>query len=304
MVKRTKMAIEKKNCDIKNVEKLLRIYGIVYVVENNKYIGCIANSEIRNGKVFINRNSVSLRSGNNEKQMAKEIFEKNKLIKNIPILDAGGHLLYEYVKEISDYDFYSSTYWESRYKNGGNSGTGSYNRLAEFKAEIINGFIKDNNIESMIEWGCGDGNQLGLFCPIPYIGYDVSETAIDICNHKYSNDLNKKFFWYDGGVLDVRKMDMAISLDVIFHLIEEENYRNYMKNLFFSAERYVCIYSSDFEEERIALHEQARKFTPYVEEYFPEWKLKMVVKNKYPYCINDSTNTSLSDFYFYAKGKI
>jgi len=41
-------------------------------------------------------------------------------------------------------------YWENRYKNNGNSGAGSYGRLAEFKAEIINKFIADKNINSVI----------------------------------------------------------------------------------------------------------------------------------------------------------
>lgn len=45
--------------------------------------------------------------------------------------------------------FNSKLYWEARYKNGGNSGAGSYNKLALFKAEIINEFIKKNNIKSV-----------------------------------------------------------------------------------------------------------------------------------------------------------
>lgn len=30
----------------------------------------------------------------------------------------------------------SDQYWEKRYANGGNSGSGSYSKLAEFKAEL------------------------------------------------------------------------------------------------------------------------------------------------------------------------
>ena len=41
--------------------------------------------------------------------------------------------------------FKSSNYWESRYKNGGNSGAGSYNQIAKFKTKIINDFIKKEN---------------------------------------------------------------------------------------------------------------------------------------------------------------
>ena len=60
-------------------------------------------------------------------------------------------------------------YWKRRYDNGGNSGAGSYNRLAKFKAEIINGFVKSHMIKTVIEWGCGDGrsitiNAISLIC--------------------------------------------------------------------------------------------------------------------------------------------
>ena len=56
--------------------------------------------------------------------------------------------------------FNSSKYWEDRYKNGGNSGAGSYNTLAKFKASVINHFIENNKIQSLIDYGVGDGNQL------------------------------------------------------------------------------------------------------------------------------------------------
>lgn len=32
----------------------------------------------------------------------------------------------------------STDYWKNRYLEGGNSGAGSYNNLAQFKAEVIN----------------------------------------------------------------------------------------------------------------------------------------------------------------------
>ena len=38
----------------------------------------------------------------------------------------------------------SHEYWEKRYASGGNSGAGSYNYLAEFKAEILNNFVTKN----------------------------------------------------------------------------------------------------------------------------------------------------------------
>ena len=91
--------------------------------------------------------------------------------------------------------FNSKDYWEKRYANGGNSGSGSYNNLAKFKAEIINNFINKNKINTVIEWGSGDCNQLTLANYKNYIGYDVSQTAIKICQKKFFNDSTKVFIY-------------------------------------------------------------------------------------------------------------
>src|ERR1017187_9705267 len=66
----------------------------------------------------------------------------------------------------------SSDYWEDRYSGHGNSGTGSYGLLADYKAGVINKFIKENNILKVIDFGCGDGNQLNQFKFLSYIGLD------------------------------------------------------------------------------------------------------------------------------------
>ena len=76
--------------------------------------------------------------------------------------------------------FNSKNYWEEHYQAGGNSGSGSYGRLASFKALIINEFVSENQISSVIEFGCGDGNQLALANYPEYVGLDVSPTTIKI----------------------------------------------------------------------------------------------------------------------------
>ena len=75
--------------------------------------------------------------------------------------------------------FSSKEYWENRYKIGQTSGNGSYGFLAEYKSELINDFIKNNNIKSLVEYGCGDGNQLNMIKCEKIIGVDVSKTAVE-----------------------------------------------------------------------------------------------------------------------------
>lgn len=196
----------------------------------------------------------------------------------------------------------SRKYWEKRYATGGNSGAGSYGKYAQFKAEILNTFIKDNHVNSVIEFGCGDGNQLLLANYSNYIGLDVSATAIKICTDKFKKDKTKRFFLYDTQSFQdnhsVFKSDLTLSLDVVYHLIEDDIFKLYMKHLFLASQKFVIIYSSDFEEKRNAKstrHATHRNFSKYVNDNFPAWKLIKKIKNKHAH-EGFSTN-----FYIYNK---
>src|SRR5258707_1053417 len=87
----------------------------------------------------------------------------------------------------------SGQYWEDRYALGRTSGAGSYNRLAAFKAEVVNRFVRDRGIKSVIEFGVGDGAQLALAEYPSFVGIDVSPTIIKACLAKFSNDPTKQF---------------------------------------------------------------------------------------------------------------
>lgn len=209
----------------------------------------------------------------------KELFEKIKIkIKNL---------------------FFEGTidYWDNRYKSGGNSGAGSYGILAEFKAEIINDFLEKHNIYSIIEFGCGDGNQLKLINYNMYIGLDVSKYAIEKCINIFENDELKSFYLYNPYCfLDNQRIfsaDITISLDVIYHLVEEDIFNLYMKHLFTSSKKFVLIYSSDVEMQHNT-HERRRKFTKWIKENITDYELVEYIPNKYP-------EFSLANFYIYKK---
>lgn len=197
--------------------------------------------------------------------------------------------------------FTSNNYWEARYAKGHNSGQGSYGRLAEFKARTLNKLVAELGINSVIEFGSGDGNQLTLSTYPEYVGYDVSQTAIDTCRKRFNKDNTKQFYLaseYDG-----RKADMTLSLDVIYHLVEDDVFNTYMENLFNSAKKVVAIYSSNQNEpiEPVSIHVRHRKFTDWVtEKAEPNWKLKEHISNPYPYDAKN-TDTTWADFYIYIK---
>jgi len=200
-------------------------------------------------------------------------------------------------------NFNSANYWEKRYTDGGNSGAGSYNRLAEFKAQILNDFCNKNNIKKVIEFGCGDGNQLKLANYNQYIGLDVSQKSIEICSAIFKEDLSKEFYVLDSINLNEEKFkgELILSLDVIFHLVEDNIYQLYMNNLFDASSKYVIIYSSNYEFQPETQHVRHRCFTDYIEKYFPAFKLNSTLKNKYPFDTNNPDDTSFADFYFFEK---
>jgi len=195
----------------------------------------------------------------------------------------------------------SSRYWENRYQKGGNSGAGSYNNLAEYKGEVINAFLDENKIASVVEFGCGDGNQLKYFNFKQYTGYDVSETVINRCKEIYKNDGAKTFKTLEE--YEPSTADLSLSLDVIYHLVEDEIFYDHMKILFDSSKQFVIIYSSnsdDHENNGIAEHVRHRKFSDWIERERKEFKLIKHIPNKYAYN-GDGSRSSYADFYIFEK---
>jgi len=93
-----------------------------------------------------------------------------------------------------EYDTKIRKIWEDRYLSGGNSGAGSYGELCDYKAKFINAFVNEKNIKSIIEFGSGDGNQMEHFKIENYIGVDISEYIINICQQKYKDIANKNVY--------------------------------------------------------------------------------------------------------------
>ena len=194
----------------------------------------------------------------------------------------------------------SQAHWERRYAAGGDSGTGSYGKLAEFKAGVLNQFVARAGIQTVIEFGCGDGNQLALASYPEYLGLDVSDSAIALCRQRFAGDPTRRFSLLSAYAGE--QAELALSLDVIFHLVEPDIYQAYMRTLFAASNRYVIVYASDTDDNRgfEAAHFKHRKFTAWVAEYAPEWELIEHIPNQHPYQ-GDSQQGSVSDFYIFAR---
>lgn len=197
--------------------------------------------------------------------------------------------------------FDSQQYWVQRYRTGGDSGPGSRNVLAEFKAKILNDFVKKHEIQTIIEFGCGDGSQLKLAGYPQYLGFDISRDAIALCKMIFRNDPTKAFklmHEHQG-----EKAELALSLDVVYHLTEDRTYDAYMRRLFNASTAYVIIYSDDSDDnsKNDCLHIRHRKFSNWIAQNAPDWKLVEQIPNPYTVRNNDIARESWSDFYIYQK---
>lgn len=195
----------------------------------------------------------------------------------------------------------SHHYWEQRYQSDKDSGAGSYGRLADFKAEVLNHFVKNNDIASVIEYGCGDGHQLSLAKYPSYIGFDVSEKALEMCKSLFKADTSKSFYSMFDKDYRHLKADLVLSLDVIYHLIEDTVFDSYMQRLFDSSKRYVIIYSSNYDKV-LTPHVKCRKFTDWIESHnSTTWRQIDYIPNRYPFDESDPNHTSMADFYIYER---
>jgi SAM-dependent methyltransferase len=188
--------------------------------------------------------------------------------------------------------FSSAAYWRRRYAKGGNSGAGSYGRLADYKAGYINDLVQREKIASVVEFGSGDGNQASLFAFDAYTGIDLSPDAIAACSKRFADRPGWAFRIADDAMPP--QHDLAMSLDVIYHLTEDSVFDAYMRRLFGSAKRFVLIYASDHDSPASAVHVRHRNFSAWVARNFADWHL--IDAPEHPFPLTAESNPKQTSF--------
>ena len=192
--------------------------------------------------------------------------------------------------------FSSQEYWEARYASGGHSGSGSEGANALWKATVINEFVATRQVRDIIEYGCGDGRQLQLATYPTYTGFDVSATAVRMCETMFASDPTKTFHtlplpWAVAA-------DLVLSLDVIYHLTEHDVYEQHLQDVFGSALKWVILYTTDADfidpDFVPAAHVRHWPVAAHVETRFPDWRADDVILNPAPHMGG-------SDFYLYSR---
>ena len=187
----------------------------------------------------------------------------------------------------------SPEFWEERYRLGGNSGKGSYGESARYKADFINRFIESRAVRTVVDFGCGDGNNIALLeCP-RYLGFDVSPTAIELCRKRFAGRAGWQFMHLDpqrcepvsatlhrAGAAEFAEADLVLSLDVVFHLVEDPVFDAYMQDLCGCARRFAIMYATDHDDpEPRSAHVRHRRYTPVLAALAPELELLERVPN-------------------------
>jgi SAM-dependent methyltransferase len=184
----------------------------------------------------------------------------------------------------------SSAYWRKRYQYGGDSGSGSGGAAAAYKAGVLNEFVARERVTSVLEFGCGDGRQLALANYPSYLGLDISEDAVQRCRALFRDDPTKRFALLG---TDKERADLALSLDVIFHLVEDEVYRDHLDRLFGAAERFVIIYSSNSAgSARTLKHVRHRAVSADIASWFPQFERLQALEAALPEPVETSSGIS------------
>lgn len=198
----------------------------------------------------------------------------------------------------------TAAYWQARYAAGGDSGAGSYGRFAEFKARVLNALFEELELRTVIEFGCGDGNQLALLQVADYTGVDISAEAVARCRERFAGRSGRRFLTLQDfdAAAPAPRAECTLSLDVVYHLVEDATFEAYMRRLFDAATRVVVVYSSNHDEavQADGSHIRHRAFTRWVESNAPGWRLLRHVPNEHPFR-GDYRTGSFADFFVFVR---
>jgi ubiquinone/menaquinone biosynthesis C-methylase UbiE len=177
-------------------------------------------------------------------------------------------------------------FWEENYERGGNSGSGSYGVLAAFKAEIINEFIAQNKVQTVMEYGCGDGNQLSYMNYPAYLGLDIAYSSIEQCIRKFKDDHSKSFQVYRPSHFVNHAFftaELVVCLDVLYHIIDEDDFQKTLDDIFTSATKYVILYTKVTEDNPVSsvLTIRDRNIMEYLKRY-QDFRVSHKIEQRYP----------------------
>jgi hypothetical protein len=129
-------------------------------------------------------------------------------------------------KELEN-QFNNQIFWNDRYSLNPElgSGLGSRGVLKEYKSEILRNTVAMYNPNSILDIGCGDMEVSKILPAEGYLGIDISSVQVNINKEKYPN---RNFVCDNFLKIDLPEYDLSICFDVLIHLNNREDYRNFV----------------------------------------------------------------------------
>lgn len=169
----------------------------------------------------------------------------------------------------------SRSYWNRRYATGGNSGAGSYGPAVEKKVAWLGAL---EGVSSIVEVGCGDFHFGALLCQrfteASYIGLDQSDLIVRR-NNLWHRIENIEFRTPLHHAEPLPEADLVLCVDVLFHILDDQEYRNMLVNLQQAWTKYLVVSAYEYDGLK-SPHVNIRKFDP---AYFGKPILREVIED-------------------------
>lgn len=154
-------------------------------------------------------------------------------------------------------------YWNRRYAIGRTSGLGSQGEPVENKVRWLKGLP---GVTKIVEVGCGDfvfgARLLEQYPAASYLGLDISEVIV-----RRNNILNRTEdieFQVQLSHELVPDSDLLLCVDVLFHILDDQEYQNMLAKLKQSIWKYLAVSAYEYDNNRTSGHVKIRKFDPSV----------------------------------------
>lgn len=163
-------------------------------------------------------------------------------------------------------------HFENNYHKNLGSGFGSVGKLRTYKHKILKKYLKNYKKFSFLDLGCGDLSFWYSKPPENYIGIDFARNIQKTNREKFQRTFVTQNISDSIGY----SAEVVICFDVLFHIIEEEEFLQIIQNIVKTSEKWIFIYNwikdpIDYEKNT----QQYRNLENY-KHYFEDFKLLTV----------------------------
>ena len=137
-------------------------------------------------------------------------------------------------------------FWNNKYRKGGISGKGSIGQYRNWKWTVIKDTIGKIEDKSFVDVGCGDMSfwTLPLFNKLrkckDYFGIDISE---EIINTNIIDYPDRNYLCCNAKDFVLIKGDIVLAMDLLFHIMENEDFETILLRLCEYSEDWIIIYN-------------------------------------------------------------